>query len=567
MVSRSLAMGAAGWLLTWSVAAYGGEGRGGVTADYEPIRCTVPNDAWEIEAESRRIVVVGIDTAAAPIVEALRQRLSANVADELPAANLSVAFVPNARLAKPTGFPPTGDYYGQASDPAAAYLWRWIGVYGADLVVVIERGEQTTWRLPKSGEAKPDGQNAAPDWLANLAPEATSNLPNDHLAAALNREAACEVGTVPAISLTVGEGDTKEAVVNVAVRLLSSLAEEQLPPPSPARAEFGRRLKRTPTEVARQLSVHYGHDLNQVAYIPALALVGRLRLGELDNDASHAADVERIVQPYVTGQKPVRPKSGSELAGHLVFAELAKRAEGEQRGRLIELVRVAADQAFDEQGTPRDAMPFHNEMSDAVFMGGPILAAAGSLTGDSRFFEAALGNTRFMRRLVLRPDGIYRHSPLDETAWGRGNGFPALGLALMLSEWPEQAAGREELLTAFREHMTALLAHQDASGCWHQIVDREESYRELSCTCMISFAMQRGVRRGWLDAAPFEPAIERAWRAIKLRTPENGRLVDVCTGTGKQKDQAAYFNRTAILGRDARGGAMALMVSTELAGR
>ncbi|MCA9206849.1 MAG: glycoside hydrolase family 88 protein, partial [Planctomycetales bacterium] len=294
---------------------------------------------------------------------------------------------------------------------------------------------------------------------------------------------------------------------------------------------------------------------------------GRLRLGELDNDASHAADVERIVQPYVTGQKPVRPKSGSELAGHLVFAELAKRAEGEQRGRLIELVRVAADQAFDEQGTPRDAMPFHNEMSDAVFMGGPILAAAGSLTGDSRFFEAALGNTRFMRRLVLRPDGIYRHSPLDETAWGRGNGFPALGLALMLSEWPEQAAGREELLTAFREHMTALLAHQDASGCWHQIVDREESYRELSCTCMISFAMQRGVRRGWLDAATFEPAIERAWRAIKLRTPENGRLVDVCTGTGKQKDQAAYFNRTAILGRDARGGAMALMVSTELAGR
>lgn len=567
MVSRSLAIGAAGWLLTWSVGAFGGESRIGVTADYEPIRCVVPNDAWKIDAELPRILVVGIDAAAAPAVEALQQRVASNEPRQSLPTTLSLAFVPDARLAKPTGFPPSGDYYGQASDPAAAYLWRWIGMYGADLVVVIEHAEQTAWRLPSAGAAEPDRKCAAPEWLRKAAPQATCDLPEDHLAAALNRLPVGEVGSVPAISLTIGQGDTKEAAVNAVVGLLSSLAENPLPPKSPARAELLRRLKRTPAEVARQLSVHYGHDLNQVAYIPALALVGRLRLGELDNDTSHAADVERIVQPYIVGQKPVRPKSGSELAGHLVFAELAKRAEGEHRGRLIELVRVAADQGFDEQGKPRDSMPFHNEMSDAVFMGGPILSAAGSLTGDSWFFEAALQNTRFMRRLVLRPDGIYRHSPLDETAWGRGNGFPALGLALMLSDWPEQAAGRDELLTAFREHMTALLAHQDASGCWHQIVDHAESYRELSCTCMITFAMQRGVRRGWLEAATFEPAIERAWRAIKLRTPENGRLVDVCTGTGKQKDQAAYFNRTAILGRDARGGAMALMVSTELAGR
>ena len=33
---------------------------------------------------------------------------------------------------------------------------------------------------------------------------------------------------------------------------------------------------------------------------------------------------------------------------------------------------------------------------------------------------------------------------------------------------------------------------------WHQVVDRHESYRELSCTCMISFAIIRGIRRGWL---------------------------------------------------------------------
>jgi hypothetical protein len=39
----------------------------------------------------------------------------------------------------------------------------------------------------------------------------------------------------------------------------------------------------------------------------------------------------------------------------------------------------------------------------------------------------------------------------------------------------------------------------------------------------------------------------------------------VCTGTGKQKNLDAYFNRKAILGKDGRGGAMAMLVATELA--
>jgi hypothetical protein len=42
-------------------------------------------------------------------------------------------------------------------------------------------------------------------------------------------------------------------------------------------------------------------------------------------------------------------------------------------------------------------------------------------------------------------------------------------------------------------------------------------------------------------------------------------LVDVCTGTGKMKSLREYLDRPAILGRDGRGGAMALLVATEIA--
>jgi unsaturated rhamnogalacturonyl hydrolase len=42
--------------------------------------------------------------------------------------------------------------------------------------------------------------------------------------------------------------------------------------------------------------------------------------------------------------------------------------------------------------------------------------------------------------------------------------------------------------------------------------------------------------------------------------------MDVCESTGKQKSKADYLRRAAILGTDPRGGAMALLFATEMAG-
>jgi rhamnogalacturonyl hydrolase YesR len=82
---------------------------------------------------------------------------------------------------------------------------------------------------------------------------------------------------------------------------------------------------------------------------------------------------------------------------------------------------------------------------------------------------------------------------------------------------------------------------------------------------MITFAMLRGVQSGWLERATFEPAIRKAWPAILARIAEDGSLIDVCEGTGKQTSLRAYLDRKAILGPDDRGGAMALLVATEMA--
>jgi unsaturated rhamnogalacturonyl hydrolase len=353
------------------------------------------------------------------------------------------------------------------------------------------------------------------------------------------------------------------AVLIFAACIFSALRGTE--PSVAAQPEKPNNPARPPHQLAEQLAVVYGNKLDQVAYIPALPLVAKLRLSELTGDAKHADKVHLIVAPFLKGEKSPVPKSGSEQAGHLIFAELAARAEGKERERWIQLCRAAADQIFGKDGKALPIMPYHNEMSDSVFMAGPILAATGKLTGERKYFDAAATHFAAMRKLCLRGDGIYRHSPLNEAAWGRGNGFPALGLALALSAWPDDHAAKKELLAEFQKHMAALKKHQDAkTGCWHQVIDHPESYDEYSCTCMIGFAMQRGISRGWLAREEYQPCVDLAWRAIQERTSTDGKLVNVCAGTGKQKTLQAYFDRPAINGRDDRGGAMGLMFATEL---
>jgi unsaturated rhamnogalacturonyl hydrolase len=449
-------------------------------------------------------------------------------------------------------FPPAGIAYGDRNTMESHYLWRWIGMHAPDLVVDVHSGKTPRWFIPSKGNLAKSGIKTRLSLLEDGIA--------DELSAALVQNAPCETGTIDALRVTTVDGKS-----TFLPELLSALSDSKFRGPSPARREVQRRLARSPIQVADQLSKHYGHELKQVVYIPAVALIGRVRLGELTGDKTHMSDVRQIVAPYFDGNKATKPKSGSGLSGHLIFSELAADTDGLERERFVRLARNAADLAFGHQGKPNPSMPFHSEMSDALFMGGPILAHVGQLTGDEKYFDACVKHLRFMRKLVLRSDGLYRHSPLDEAAWGRGNGFPAIGLALCLTHWPKQRSDRAELLEMFQQHMSALATNQDPNGCWHQVIDHPESYRELTSTCMIAFAMARGVRNGWLERERFQPVIDKAWYAIRTRIGPDGHLVDVCTGTGKQKNLRAYYDRNAILGRDPRGGAMALLTAAEIA--
>ena len=50
------------------------------------------------------------------------------------------------------------------------------------------------------------------------------------------------------------------------------------------------------------------------------------------------------------------------------------------------------------------------------------------------------------------------------------------------------------------------------------------------------------------------------------RTGSDGTLLDVCESTNKQRSLDDYLRRAALTGRDPRGGAMALLFATDMAG-
>jgi rhamnogalacturonyl hydrolase YesR len=464
-------------------------------------------DAVLVEASSDDAPLVALigglegDDQSAAAVRAAVERF-----DALPPSRRSVTLLA-IPLANPDraalAFPPSGRAYRENAE--ANTLWRYLGAHGPDLVLI-----------------------AGGDDFG--------------LGEALENEPAALVGRIPSRRWSSADD-------------LAALDADDIAP-SAAHRELERRRARTPRELALELGEQYGREFDRPWYIEALALRAQLALGRLE-------EVRKLVEPYVNGEKDslARPNS-LVMAGHLIFGDLA-RATGDPR--YVAMVRKVADLGFDENGEMLESMPYHGEYSDSVFMGTVSLAQAGALTGERKYFDMAVRHLEFMQRLDLRPDGLYRHQPINDAAWGRGNGFAALGIALVLSDLPRDHPAFGAVLESYRALMAALLPYQNRDGLWRNVVNVPGAYPEFSGTAMIGFAMQRGVERGWLENEDaYRAAVARAWDAVNARSGPGGTFIDVCESTANVKTLEGYLEREAILGPDPRAGAMAMIFATEL---
>ncbi len=316
-----------------------------------------------------------------------------------------------------------------------------------------------------------------------------------------------------------------------------------------------------PIEVARALAARYGHTLSPVIYTQGVGISGRLRVSALDAGRHDLVpEVVALVEPYVSGAKPMfdDKSAGADLAGVVWANELAERTHDT---RHLQVLAQAASRFVPRQtGAP----PFPCDpdwRAEDLFFAGTLLGRAYAATGGPEYREILFD---FLLSVpTQRADGLFMHARSAPYVWGRGNGFSALGFAEALSYLPEGDPRWKPLQERHREHIAALVKCQADTGMFRQVMDMPASYEELSATCMTGYALARGIRRGWLDAALL-PAVQRAWDAASARMGSDGSVRDVCVGTGVQANLQAYLERPTVSGFDDRGGGMALWFATEM---
>ena len=537
----------------WRLAACG------VTRSDASITSLVHVDAYTSETPRRRVLLLaGLDGEVRGVELAMATlRRIASTSDGGPSEMLAVSAIPcanpdglgvgrenDAGGIPSRGYPPTNGFFDHPANPESRYLWRWIGFQAPDLVLELAHGEELGWESNDAAAA------------LGVALDARRLDEGDGLLEALGTGLPNGLGATPGLRLTC----PTEAIDDAFDRLTAALSSEPKQA-SPARLALDSRRARSPLQVARALASVYGGKLEPVVYTQGVAISGRLRLAALDGTADEtAAGVKALVEPLVPRIADAfgSPPETASIAG-VVWADELARATGDpgDSAVLLEAARL-----YRPRGEGRPPYPADEDFRvEDMFFAGATLGRAFAVTGDRAYADVLAD---FMAATpTQQPNGLFWHCLSAPYFWGRGNGFAAMGLAETLTYLPTDHPSRAAVLAMYRRQMEALPEFQEPSGMYRQILDFAGSYQEHTATCMIGYAMARGLRLGWLDGSYSRP-LALAWQGVSERTDDAGNVVDGCTGTGVQSSLRDYLDRPAIFGLDDRTGSMALWFAIEM---
>jgi unsaturated rhamnogalacturonyl hydrolase len=503
------------------VAALRGEPRivsaAGTTRADTPLLSIENPWAFDPDAAKLRVVFIGgldgDDRSAHAVTAAVRWFKA--VAPPGIRARWNVSALPLAdpdhhAASHPFVFPPDGGFFDDPEQPESRYVWRWTVYQAPDLVIDVR----------------------------------SDDAASDSLKDALSAEDASGLGAAPVVIVRSRDLLRELPKLLTAPRGRSAL-----------HAALAARIARTPLAIARLLAQRYPQK-PAMSYIASVAWVNTLRLAMITGDDAWRVKVREQTRPWLAGAAvlPDDQKLLTSLAGYMIFGEIAV-ADGNATARTLQRDSARIASALQPDGTYAAGRGW----TDDMFMATASLVRA----GDGHLLDLAGRELIDYASRLQRPDGVFMHAVDGAIAWGRGNGFAALGLMDALSAMPPPQPPRAELLAIYRRQMAAMKSNQAPDGAWRQIIDQPGSYREETATAMLLSAMARGIRLGWIDTS-YRPTVLRAWRALSAHVTEDGSLIDVCSGTGAGPTARYYLDRPAIDGADDRGGAMALLASIEM---
>ncbi len=255
------------------------------------------------------------------------------------------------------------------------------------------------------------------------------------------------------------------------------------------------------------------------------------------------------------------------LSWHMIFRGKRLDDNGPMGASLIELQKKYPNQSFLnyinetadhlnhaeprlKDGTIARLWPHVNTIwADDAFMAISFLARMGELTGEKKYFtDAATQVLNYTKYLWDKEKGIYYHcyhtdnKELGVAHWSRANGWVFMAQADLLSRMPKNHPLYQKVLKNFQMQTSGIARYQGKNGLWHQVLDREDSYEEITGTAMFVFGIARGVKNGWLHP-DFIYVAEQGLKGILSKITPEGSVTAICVGTGIMPSLQYYYNR------------------------
>jgi rhamnogalacturonyl hydrolase YesR len=188
--------------------------------------------------------------------------------------------------------------------------------------------------------------------------------------------------------------------------------------------------------------------------------------------------------------------------------------------------------------------------ADDLYMSVPFLANMGKLTGNHKYYDDAVKQILQMAKRLYNPqNGLFDHGWNKTSAdydprfyWGRANGWAIMSMVEVLSVLPENYKGRDEVLNLYRSMVRSLAEYQDGTGFWHNLINKNDTYLETSCTAIFTYCIAKGVNEGWISHV-YGPVALTGWNAINTRVLKNGAVDGTCEGTTFASDNTYYYYR------------------------
>lgn len=310
-------------------------------------------------------------------------------------------------------------------------------------------------------------------------------------------------------------------------------------------------------------------QMDKMSYQNMCTAYGILKVARAAGNDDLRKEIETAFRPYLLdGADPNR--DNAKVPPHRWFGllplELYHQTNDPRDPRYLRRGVELADQQYADADAA--GMPGYTQRGflDDIYGATVMQSLAYACTGDEKYLDRAVRQVLAYVEKFQQPGGLFHHGPQSPFFWGRGNGWAAAAMAELLAVMPAAHPWRAAVLAAYRRMMDALLASQSPQGMWRQLVDDPESWPETSGTGMFLFALAEGVERGWLPKEKFGPVVAKAWPALAGYVDEEGRLKEVCIGTGHGRERQFYLDRPRAVG-DPHGQAALLWAAAAMIGR